>query len=403
VRLAAYGEAARAEAHSPAELRNLLTALTRPDAVEWLDGPADACERPPGPFFGSVAFDPERPLGAGWEGFAPARWALPRIAVFSTSAAASRPGGATWDGITAGGGHSIAAFGDDPARDLDRALGESSGSSAAAALPRSRAAAVNGARTAWSGLVAAALSRIERGDLHKVVLARTVEVQGESAFAEEDLLAALEARHPTCRAFLLRGDDGSSFAGATPESLCRLDGRDLCTDALAGSARLLESEALLRRSKDLREHAWVVEHVVGALRSISERVEAAEGPRIRRLADVAHLYTPIHARLREGQGLADVVLALHPTPAVGGVPSRAALRFIAEEEKIGRGLYAGLVGVCGPGRADLAVALRCALLRGPAARLYVGAGIVAGSTAEGEWAETELKARALLSALGVTD
>jgi menaquinone-specific isochorismate synthase len=97
-----------------------------------------------------------------------------------------------------------------------------------------------------------------------------------------------------------------------------------------------------------------------------------------------------------------VVETLHPTPAVGGVPSRAAMRFISEEEKLGRGLYAGIVGLCGPGRADLAVALRCALLRGPSARLYVGAGIVAGSTADGEWAETELKARALLSALGVT-
>jgi isochorismate synthase EntC len=95
-----------------------------------------------------------------------------------------------------------------------------------------------------------------------------------------------------------------------------------------------------------------------------------------------------------------VVLALHPTPAVGGVPARAALRFIADREALDRGLYAGLVGLCGPGRADLAVALRCALVTGSAARLFVGAGVVAGSTAESEWAETELKTRALLGALG---
>ena len=385
IRFAAYGEALRTEARSPRELRDLFCALTAPDAVAWLDGPAGATDRPPGPFFGAVAFDPDEPLGPEWAGFAPARWAAARVVVFS-----------------AAGRRSVAAFGEEAARDLDLALRALSSPPAAAPVPQVEAAAPNGGRKAWGELVSAALGRIERSELSKVVLARTVDVRGERPFPEQELLAALEARHPTCRTFFLRGDGGSSFAGATPEMLCRLEGRDLATDALAGSARLAEAQALLDRSKELREHAWVVDHVVAALRSISDRVEARGGPEVRKLADVAHLYTPIQARLREGMGLADVVEKLHPTPAVGGVPSRAAMRFISEEEKLGRGLYAGIVGLCGPGRADLAVALRCALLRGPSARLYVGAGIVAGSTADGEWAETELKARALLSALGVT-
>src|SRR5438105_3059657 len=97
---------------------------------------------------------------------------------------------------------------------------------------------------------------------------------------------------------------------------------------------------------------------------------------------------------------ADATSALHPTPAVGGVPKDAALRFIREHEGIDRGLYAGLVGWVGEGRAELAVALRSALVRGRRARLFVGAGIVEGSSAETEWEETELKARALLDALG---
>jgi salicylate biosynthesis isochorismate synthase len=384
-RFAAYGEAHRFEPRSPRELREVLSALTATTAVEWLDGRASARDRPPGPFFGAVAFDPDEPLGPEWAGFAPIRWAAPRIAVFS-----------------AGGRRSVATFGDEAGRDLDLAVRALATPPPAAQVPRVEAAAPNGARHAWDELISAALGRIERNELSKVVLARTVEVRGEGPFPEPELLAALEAQNPTCRTFFLRGDGSTSFAGATPETLCRLEGRDLATDALAGSARLAEAQALLDRSKELREHAWVVEHVLAALRSISDRVEAADGPQVRKLADVAHLYTPIHARLRGGKGVADVVETLHPTPAVGGVPSRAAMRFISEEEKLGRGLYAGIVGVCGPGRADLAVALRCALLRGPSARLYVGAGIVAGSTAEGEWAETELKARALLSALGVS-
>jgi isochorismate synthase len=385
VRFAAYGESVRTEARTPGELRALFASLSRENAVEWLDGSPDSRQRPPGPFFGAVAFDPREPLGAEWAGFAPARWAAPRLALYSHD-----------------GRRSLAAFGEDPAADLDRARRALATPPLPSVLPRVQAAPVNGARSAWGALVSAALARIESSELSKVVLARTVDVRGERPFPEQDLLAALEERHPTCRTFFLRGDGGSAFAGATPETFCRLDGRDLATDALAGSARLAEASSLLDRSKELREHAWVVEHVMAALRSISDEVESADGPQVRKLADVAHLYTPIEARLREGKGLADVVEALHPTPAVGGVPPLAAMRFISEEEKLGRGLYAGLVGLCGPGRADLAVALRCALLRGESARLYVGAGIVAGSTAEGEWAETELKARALLSALGVS-
>src|SRR5205823_3676640 len=150
------------------------------DSIEWLDGPADARDRPPGPFFGAVAFDPDEPLETEWAGFAPARWAAPRVIVFSIE-----------------GRRSVAAFGDDAARDLEIALRAVSASPPAAALPRVPAAALNGARTAWGELVSAALSRIERNELHKVVLARTVDVRGERPFPEQELLAALEARHPT--------------------------------------------------------------------------------------------------------------------------------------------------------------------------------------------------------------
>ena len=91
--------------------------------------------------------------------------------------------------------------------------------------------------------------------------------------------------------------------------------------------------------------------------------------------------------------------ALHPTPAVGGVPATAAALFLERNERLDRGLYAGLVGLVGAGRAELAVALRCALVSHGIARLFLGAGIVDGSTAESEWMETQLKARALLDAL----
>ncbi len=115
---------------------------------------------------------------------------------------------------------------------------------------------------------------------------------------------------------------------------------------------------------------------------------------------MVHLRTSIRAVLRKDLGLAEVVCALHPTPAVGGSPREHALEFLCEHEALDRGWYAGPVGWVGMGKAHQMVALRSARVKGARARLFVGAGIVAGSNAESEWRETELKSLAMLRALG---
>ena len=388
LRVRAHGEALRREAGAGG-LGPLLSALSRADGVVWLDGATDARPRPPGPWFGAVAFDPSR---ASWTGFAPVRFAAPRlllwndggrshIAAFAPEGEASRA--------------SLQARLDEARRTLDaRPAARDRATRPPASI---RAAAFQDGRARWAGLVDLAVRRIREGELCKVVIARTVDVPAAPPI--EALLAHLEDAYPQCRTFQLRGDGGAVFVGATPENFCSLDGPRLCTEALAGSARPAEAPDLLRRSKDLREHEWVVDHIASALREISETVELPDVPAVRVLATVAHLHTPISARLRPGVGLAEVVAALHPTPAVGGVPSDAAVRFLGEHEKLDRGLYAGLVGLIGPSRAELAVALRCARIADGFARLFLGAGIVEGSSAESEWMETQLKARALLDAL----
>ena len=95
-----------------------------------------------------------------------------------------------------------------------------------------------------------------------------------------------------------------------------------------------------------------------------------------------------------------LVERLHPTPAVGGAPSEAALAWLERHEGLERGWYAGPVGwVDATGDGEFAVALRCALLRGREARLFAGAGIVEGSEPEPELYETRLKFRAFLGPL----
>ena len=380
IEAAAYGEADRREGTS---LRAVLAGLGEP---------RDLPEGMPGPWFGAAAFD-----GRGWEGFAPLRFTLPSLLLWSDGAR-----------------HFAAAFGDGARRRLDQARRGFEGSTPGGPRPRPTATILSrgsdiparrlrraGERDRWNALISLALTAIDARALDKVVAARAIEVEAARDIDPHAVLAALQQRYPGCRAFLVRGGGGAAFVGATPEMLCRIDGGLVLTEALAGSADPSRAAALLGSRKDLREHRWVVDHVVGGLSGIATSIVAPPEPALRALPNVVHLHTPITARLAPGRGVADVVAALHPTPAVLGVPGAAARRFLEEHEGLERGLYTGLVGWVGPERAELAVALRCALIRGRRARLFVGAGIVEGSSADREWDETELKAHALLDALGV--
>ena len=101
-----------------------------------------------------------------------------------------------------------------------------------------------------------------------------------------------------------------------------------------------------------------------------------------------------------GVRLLDAVARLHPTPAVGGSPRAAAVARIRELEGFPRGLYAGVLGwVNSRGGGEFFVGIRSALVDGATARVFAGAGIVAGSDPEKEFAETNLKFSALLDAL----
>lgn len=347
--------------------------------VRWLNEPAVL---PPGPWFGGWAFDAQR----GWAGFDAERWVLPEVLAWWD-------GRAPWVAAFAPGGTSRSQL---EAR-LD-AVDEVEPFTEGLSARRS----MNGQR-AWNAQVEAALGAIGAGRFEKVVLARAIEVTCEREIPERAVLKALEARHQQCWTFLVRGRDGRAFVGASPETLCESAGDVFATDALAGTGVVGAGAALLRSEKDRREHASVVEGIRESLAPFALNVEQPAAPAVKVLSNVEHLHTPMRARLRPGVEAVDVARALHPTPAVAGRPRAVALAWLRENEGLARGWYAGAVGAMGPGGVTLAVALRSALLDGARAQVFVGAGIVEGSTAEGEWQETERKARAVLPALGVHD
>ncbi len=260
----------------------------------------------------------------------------------------------------------------------------------------------------YRGAVAQAVRRIEAGEFEKIVLARAQDLTADQPLHPLRVLNGLRQRFPECYAFSMANGRGQSFIGASPERLVRVSKGVLETEALAGSIRrgagasedAALATTLLRSEKDRREHELVVAAISGRLAQLGLKPEFEAQPGLRRLANVQHLHTPVRAALPENVRLLAALAALHPTPAVGGAPLAAAVAGIRGLEGFPRGLYAGALGwVNARGGGEFFVGLRSALVDGATARVYAGAGIVAGSMPEKEFAETELKFKAMLEAL----
>ncbi len=266
---------------------------------------------------------------------------------------------------------------------------------------------------AWHGRVAHARARMAAGGLDKVVLARHESwsaPQGQR-FDPFATAVALRKRQARCTTFAFCRPDGGSFVGATPELLVRLNDRKLSTVALAGTARRNPggddehvAAQLLASAKDRHEQQLVTRAIRFALETLTESLEISETPHIVELADVLHLQTRISGQLSKDHGLFELLGRLHPTPAVGGLPNAAALRWMLRNEGMDRGWYAGPVGWAdASGNGVFAVAIRSVLLRNGDAWAFAGCGLVPDSNPDAEWRETLSKLQAVSHGLAVSE
>ena len=366
------------------------TALSGPERLSGLDRalgqlPADAIAMV------GFAFDHDGAAGTGWEGFPSAAAVLPSITVM-------RRGGRSTLTVTL-------APGADPRLLLGllstlRIPLPPEGPQEVDHVVESRPAASD-----WRDVVAEAVGAIHGGAMQKVVLARTVQVRTGSPIDGFGLVGLLRDRYRECRVFGWQAGD-AVFVGASPELLVARSGDHFHLRPLAGSAPRGEEadadrrlgDALLASGKDRQEHQIVVDDTVARLTHLVDHLDRPSEPVLERYATVQHLATPLTgtttARLLT---LAD---AIHPTPAVGGAPRSEALAFIEKMEDIDRGWYAGGIGWAdASGDGELALGLRCALVRGETALLYAGNGIVADSDPADELEETRFKLRPLLDLL----
>jgi menaquinone-specific isochorismate synthase len=351
--------------------------------------------------FGGFAFHEGGCDGDPWGPFPEARFVLPRVQLTFAD-------NGTWLTVNAAGPDAAVDVVEDRLADEVERLAALDDDATDPPRPGITQTRRTTSREAWRESVEAAVARIRGADLQKVVLAQALEADLSNEFPRAATLKRLAEKYPDCHRYFFEPDDGgSAFFGATPERLVSLRGRTVETDALAGTTGRGETpeedewlaRELLDDAKNVHEHELVADTVREQLEPFAASISAGER-RVRRLATVQHLHTPITAELRDERHVLDLVEALHPTPAVGGLPPDRALETIHETEPFDRGWYAAPVGwIDAAGNGAFAVAIRSAVATPRRATLFAGVGLVADSDPDREWDEIQLKYRPILDEL----
>jgi len=359
------------------------------------EGPAVARPRA----FGGFSFFPEHEPAPPWSGFTAASFVVPAVQL-------TRADDRTW--LT------VVAEDDDAARrELARAETDVADLPAMQPTGGPPGVAATTQRTppeTWMAQVADAVERIRADGLRKVVLATALDVDLEGTISPPSVLERLRRTYPGCYRFLLQPTEDAGFFGAPPERLVRKVGRTVETEALAGSvergdtpeADAALATSLLESDKLQEEQGLVVDAIREGLAPLGD--VSVGDQTVLELTNIQHLRTPITARLDGDDHVLSVVEALHPTPAVGGVPRGMALDLIREVESFERGWYAAPVGwFDAAGDGEFAVGIRSGIAGGDWATLFAGNGIVADSDPEEEWSEVAPKFRPILDELGAPE
>jgi len=247
------------------------------------------------------------------------------------------------------------------------------------------------AKAKFEHLVQRCVAVIKQGDFSKVVPARKEEV----AVANMDIQALftkLLMAYPEAFCSVIYHPQIGLWMGATPETLVELNGKTLHTMALAGTQVNHNQEEVYWGEKEQEEQHYVTAFIVEKLQPLSETIQVS-APFTKRAAKVMHICTSIEAELKE-VNLRTVLEALHPTPAVCGMPKEVSRDFLLKEEGYSRKYYAGYLGELNYRNeqsevsSDLYVNLRCMEIEKEKVYLYIGCGVTQDSNPTSEFVET---------------
>ena len=259
----------------------------------------------------------------------------------------------------------------------------------------------------WIKSVEKIVAELNGSELQKVVLARKMKLEFAEMISSDYILQKLTTQQQNSFTFALEVGE-SCFLGASPERLVKIIGNEVLSACLAGSLGrsadpVLDEqlgETLLQDPKNRFEHDLVVTMVNEALQPYCDELNIPQEPKLMKMPDIQHLFTPVSGKIKQGGSIFRIIEDLHPTPALGGVPTKAAMQIIRENEAMDRGFYAAPLGWTDyRGNGEFIVAIRSGLVQGKEAYLYAGCGLVTDSDPEEELIETRMKFRPMLRAM----
>jgi anthranilate synthase component 1 len=266
----------------------------------------------------------------------------------------------------------------------------------------------NTTKAEYFEMVRRAKEHIAAGDIFQVVPSQRFEARYEGS--PVSLYRALRFINPSPYLFCLRLGPKFALVGSSPEVHVRLQDGVVEIRPIAGTRKrgqtVEEDETLAKQlladPKERAEHLMLVDLARNDVGRISEygSVELTDFMAIERFSHVMHIVSNVVGRLSKGHSAYDVMRATFPAGTVSGAPKVRAMQLIYDLEKSKRGVYAGAVGYFGfDGQLDSCIALRTVLLKGEAAFVQAGGGVVADSEPEAEYQESVNKAMAVFRAI----
>ena len=242
------------------------------------------------------------------------------------------------------------------------------------------------------------LERIKASEIQKIVHARQTTLHFDEEVRAFDLLRKLAQRRKHETLFFLQWDPETTFLGLTPEKLYARKGREIFSHAVAGTRPHGFGDELLTSEKERKEFEHVKEFLAAKLQEICTHVACSKTDLIQ-TGNLEHLTCNFSGTLYDSVSDEQIISSLHPTPAVCGLPQAQARQILVREEAFDRGWYSGCLGWTTPEEAEMAVAIRSALVVQKEMHLFAGAGIVKESHPLREWDELEQKIAAWIQEL----
>ena len=249
-------------------------------------------------------------------------------------------------------------------------------------------------------------AQLENDAFRKIVLARCADEKMPEGVKPMELFYRACALYPRLFIALVDTPKSGCWLTATPEILLEGQGSDWRTIALAGTMKLEgdqlngEGESLTWSTKNIQEQRIVATYITECLEQFTSDFRE-EGPRTVRAANLVHLRSDFTFRLSDHAHIGNLLQALHPTPAVCGLPKREAFQFIVRNEHTPRRYYSGFMGSLGTDETHLYVSLRCMNIEHDTCHLYAGGGLLKDSILEQEWQETEAKLETIRKLLDI--